>query len=339
MEKSVNATPSLSTATEPAYGWPQELARGIYLLRMPLPFRLNHINLYLLEDDAGWTLVDCGLNAPETQAVWDRVFADFLDAKPVIRIIVTHLHPDHIGCAQWLHEKAGAPVYMTRDEWRLARQVFDLPITHPRLIEEHYRKLGLEGAELNEMIRLAARYRKLVKVLPERVAYLHEHETLDIGGRQWRILLGHGHSPACACLWDEAGHLLLVGDHVLPSISPNVNLLAVGPNNPLDDYLASLGTFRNLPCSLMMPAHGVPSARFRERIDELIQHHITRLELLQNACKLQSRTAAQCVPLLFSPERHRAQPFFALGESAAHLVYLAERGSLKKEGESVWSFA
>jgi len=252
---------------------------------------------------------------------------------------VTHLHPDHIGCAQWLHEKSGARIYMTREEWRLAQEVFHVPVDDPRRIEEHYRRLGLEGVDLTEMIRLAARYRKLVKALPERITHLHEHETLDIGGRKWRILLGHGHSPACACLWDEAEHLLIVGDHVLPSISPNVNLLSVGPSNPLDDYLTSLGTFRNLPCSLLMPAHGMPSTRFRERIDELIAHHTVRLELLQSACTREPRTAAECVPLLFSPQRHRAQPFFALGEAAAHLVYLAERGSLSKEGEPVWKFA
>jgi len=335
----VSAIQLPNTPGEPVYGQPQELVRGVHLLRMPLPFNLNHINLYLLEDEEGWTLVDTGLNAPETKAIWERVLAGFLGGKPVIRIIVTHLHPDHIGCAQWLHEKVGAPIYMTRDELRLTQEIFDLPIANPRRIEEHYRGLGLQGSDLAEMIRLAARYRKLVPVLPERVAYLHEHETLDIGDRNWRILLGHGHSPACVCLWDDAQHLLIVGDHVLPSISPNVNLLSVGPTNPLDDYLTSLGTFRSLPCSLMMPAHGVPSIRFRERIDELIRHHLERLELLESACRREPRTAAECVPLLFSPERHRAQPFFALGESAAHLVYLAERGSLKKEGEPVWKFA
>jgi len=338
-ETLVSATQLTNAITIPEYGQPVELARGVYLLRMPMPFRLNHINLYLLEDAEGWTLVDCGLNTPESKAVWEHVLATFLSRRPLIRIVVTHLHPDHIGCAQWLHEKTGAQICMTPGEWRLAREVFHLPVANPRRIEDHYRLLGLEDVRLTEMIKLAAGYRKMVKVLPENVSYLHEHETLDIGGRHWRILFGHGHSPACACLWDEAEQLLIVGDHVLPTISPNVNLLSVGPSNPLDDYLTSLGTFRNLPCSLVMPAHGTPSSRFRERIDELIHHHTERLHLLESACSREARTAAECVPLLFAQELHKAQPFFALGESAAHLVYLAERGSLKKEGEHTWTFA
>jgi glyoxylase-like metal-dependent hydrolase (beta-lactamase superfamily II) len=319
------------------WGIPEELVRGVYRLRMPMPFRLDHINLYVLEDPEGWTLIDCGLNTPETMALWENALATHLSAKPVIRIVVTHLHPDHIGLANWLQQRTGAPVYMTKGEWQLAQDVFNLPLTDAPRLEKHYRSLGLQNDVLSSTVRQASAYRKLVKVLPERVMPLHEHETLEIGGRSWRILLGRGHSPACATLWDESEQLLIVGDHVLPSITPNINLLTVGPSNPLDDFLSSLGTFRSLPCTFVMPAHGAPISQFRERIDELIGHHSARLERLQHACAT-PLTAAECVPLLFKTDLPSHQYFFAVGESAAHLVYLTERGSLKREGDVTWKF-
>jgi glyoxylase-like metal-dependent hydrolase (beta-lactamase superfamily II) len=331
-------TETLSGAPVGEFGIPEEIAQGVYLLRMPLPFRLNHINLYLLDDPAGWTIVDCGLNKPESMAVWESVFATLMRDKPVIRIIVTHLHPDHIGLAHWLHSKTRAPIFMTAPEWQQAQRVFHLPVLDPARIEAHYRRLGLTDEPLQTMIRQASSYRKLVKVLPEHVHYLHEHETLDIGGRRWRILLGHGHSPACACLWDETDQLLIVGDHVLPTISSNINLLAVGPHNPLDDYLTSLSTFRGLPCHLFLPAHGPRTSRLHARIDELIAHHSAHLERLYAACA-EPRTAADCVPLLFGNDLPDHQFFFAIGESAAHLVYLTEQGRLKQDGDQSWQFA
>jgi glyoxylase-like metal-dependent hydrolase (beta-lactamase superfamily II) len=317
---------------------PSEVAQGVYLLRMPLPFRLDHINLYLLEDVDGWTVVDCGLNTPESAAVWQSVLDEFLRGKPVTRVIVTHLHPDHIGMAQWLHEHTGAPVFMTRNEWKLANDVFNLPVSNAAWIEAHYRRLGLEGESLRTTAKQASGYRRLVKVLPAQVRFLHEHETLDIGKRRWRILFGAGHSPACACLWDETDRLLIAGDHVLPTITSNINLLSVGPSNPLDDYLTSLTTFRELPCAVLLPAHGPPTAQYRERIDVLIRHHQQRLDILRSACN-EPRTAADCVPMLFESQLPAHQYFFAIGESASHLVYLMEHGQLRCEGELPWRFA
>jgi glyoxylase-like metal-dependent hydrolase (beta-lactamase superfamily II) len=320
-----------------AFGTPVEIAEGVYQLRMPLPFRLDHINLYLLEDTSGWTLVDCGLNKSEVMALWDRLLGGFFTKKPLERIVVTHLHPDHVGLAAWLQERTGAPIYMTRGEWQLAQGVFNLPAKDPPAIEAHYQRLGLADAALRTTAQQASAYRRLVKTLPVTVRHLHEHESLTLGTRRWRILFGAGHSPCCACLWDETSGMLIAGDHVLPDITSNVNLLTIGPRNPLDDYLTSLHTFRELPCQLLLPAHGAPTSRYHARIGELIQHHQVRLERLREACQ-QPRTAADCVPLLFNPNLPDHQYFFAIGEAAAHLVYLHEHGQLRKEGESTWRF-
>jgi glyoxylase-like metal-dependent hydrolase (beta-lactamase superfamily II) len=334
----LSETGSSPTDSEVLPGQLREIAPGVNLLRMPLPFRLNHINLYLLEDSDGWTLVDCGLNRPEVLTLWQEVLAGGLGGKPITRIVVTHLHPDHIGLANALQRLTGAPVFMTRREWRLAQDVFNLPLTNAAWIERHYRRLGLEGESLQAVASQASGYRRLVKELPADIHYLHEHETLDIGGRHWRILFGSGHSPASACLWDESDRILIAGDHILPTITSNINLLSVGPTNPLDEYLTSLRTFRALPCALLLPAHGSPVARYHERIEELIRHHEQRLDLLRAACR-EPRTAADCVPILFSGNLPVHQYFFAIGESASHLVYLSEHGNLRIDGEFPWRFA
>ncbi len=314
-----------------------EVARGVYLLRMPLPFRLDHINLYILDDSEGWTVIDCGLNTVESMTVWESLLASFLSDKPVIKIIVTHLHPDHIGLARWLQDKTKAPIYMTPPEWEMAQEVFSMPASDPTRLHAHYQRLGLQEERLQATIKQAASYQKMVKTLPQDVEFLQERDELSIAGRRWRIMLGKGHSPACACLWDEAEQILIGGDHILPNISPNINLLATGPSNPLQDYLVSLDAFRSLPCKTLLPAHGLPTSRYGERIDELLAHHAQHLECLQTACAA-ARTAAECVPFIFNGQLPDHQFYFAIGESAAHLVYLAEQGRLTRSGDASWRF-
>jgi glyoxylase-like metal-dependent hydrolase (beta-lactamase superfamily II) len=188
------------------------------------------------------------------------------------------------------------------------------------------------------MVRQAASFRKMVKQLPIEVTLLHGGEALDIGGRQWRVRIGQGHSPACACLWNPQERILIIGDHVLPSISPNINLLAVGPTDPLADYLASLRDFENLPCELPLPAHGVFVGSFQDRVRELQGHHERHLERLESFCD-EPRTAFDCVPHLFNGTLPDHQMYFALGEAAAHLAHLAVRGRLQKSGDKPWHFS
>jgi len=195
----LNAHVQLDLDTDTEFGRPIQLDEGVYQLRMPLPFRLDHINLYLLEDTSGWTLIDCGLNRPEVMELWLGLLNGFLKRKPLERIVVTHLHPDHIGLASWLQEQTGAPIYLTRGEWQLAQQVFNLPTRNAELIEAHYHRLGLQDTALQTTAKQASGYRRLVKTLPRAVRHLHEHEILNLNGRRWRILCGAGHSPACAC--------------------------------------------------------------------------------------------------------------------------------------------
>lgn len=327
------------TAENIQFGNPSQIVDGVYLLRMPMPFRLNHINLYLIEDAHGWTIIDCGLNNDETKAVWEEVFSGFLADKPVVRIIVTHLHPDHIGLAEWLRKKTGAPVYMSELEHELAELVFNLPIDDPAHIISFYKNLGVEGARLDSLLVQSSNYRELVKTLPQEVEYLEDGDVLTIAGREWDIRIGKGHSPACVCLWSSDLAAMIVGDHILPSISPNIGLLSVGPDDPLGDYLSSLREFRSIPCQTYLPSHGFPETSYGERIDDLLSHHSTHLLNLESLLAEPHRVI-DCVPHMFRSDLPDHQFYFAVGETASHLIYLESQGRLTRSGnDDVWLFS
>src|SRR4051812_9432207 len=100
--------------TLPAIGEVHQLAPGLGWLRMPLPFALDHINLWLLEDGAhGWAAVDCGVATDATREAWEQVFAGAMEGKPLLRVLASHCHPDHIGLSDWLCRRFGAPFWMT----------------------------------------------------------------------------------------------------------------------------------------------------------------------------------------------------------------------------------
>lgn len=323
--------------SRPPAGMPVKVLDGVYLLRMPMPFRLDHINLYLLEDSQGWTLVDCGLNTQETMVLWEALFTSFLHERPLTRIIVNHLHPDHIGLAEWLQRKTGASVLITQAEWKLANELFYLPQTDPSIVKRHYRSMGFQGGALDALVKHASGYRRMVKGLPQAVEIVSGGQVLTIGARSWEIRVGKGHSPECACLWNQEDRVLIAGDHVLPRISPNINMLCVGPGDPLDDYLRSLEDFHDLPCELLLPAHGLPITRFRTRVSELQDHHREQLARLEALCTRPS-TVAECLPYLFDAELPDHQLYFAAGETAAHLAYLAGKGRMTRAGADLWTF-
>ena len=109
----------------PALGTAIEVAPGVRWLRMGLPFALDHINLWLLRDRQddidGWTIVDCGISNDATRAAWEQVFAEQLDGLPVLRLIVTHMHPDHIGLAHWLTERWQVRMWISSTDYNAAR--------------------------------------------------------------------------------------------------------------------------------------------------------------------------------------------------------------------------
>lgn len=332
--------------TLPAPGTVMEVAPGVRWLRMPLPFALDHINLWLLADEVdgrrGWTVVDCGITRDEVKTLWERVFEDALDGLPILRVVVTHMHPDHVGLAHWLCERWQAPLHMSMTDYALAR-VFARGESGAGgdLAADHFARHGLNDPASVEKIKArASYYPSLVPRLPPAFRRMLDGSELSIGGRRWRAIAGYGHAPEHISLHCETLHTLISGDMLLPRISTNVSVFDVEPEaNPLPLFLASIERFRPLPAdTLVLPSHGKPFRGIAARIDQLRHHHDERLEDVLAACA-RPRTAAEIVPVLFRRELDLHQMTFAMGESLAHLHALWHDGRLiRQEGQGVIRF-
>ena len=319
-------------ATPPQPGETLPIAPGVLWLRMPLPFALDHINLWLIEDGPGWTIVDTGYAMPEAKAAWERIFAAHLGGRPVTRIVVTHFHPDHIGLAGWLAERWRVRLWITEKEWLYARVMSRGSDDFMALRCDFGRRAGLDMAASELFGEREKGYRRGVPSVPPAFRRIADGMVLDIGGREWRVVVGEGHAPELACLYcDEAG-VLIAGDQVLPRISPNVSVHPHEPGgDPLAQYLASLAKLREaVPAeTLVLPSHNLPFFGLHARIDELAAHHAKRCEELL-AVLNRPQSAVDVLPVLFRRPLDSHQTAFALGEALAHLHYLEGRGALDR---------
>ena len=297
---------------------------------MPLPFALDHINLWLLEDGPGWTIVDTGYAMTETTARWERVFAERLGGLPVTRIIVTHHHPDHIGLAGWLTERWQAPLCTSEKEWLFARLMTRAGDDSAELRRDFARRAGMDEAASGLFAEHHQGYRLGVPSVPAKFRRLADGLVVEIGGREWRVIVGEGHSPELACLYCAETGVLISGDQVLPKISPNVSVHAHEPDgDPLSRFLHSLDKLREaVPVeTFVLPSHDLPFLGLHARIDALAAHHRARGAEIIAACG-DPQSALQLLPVLFRRPLDRHQMAFALGEALAHLHYLAGRGEL-----------
>ena len=328
--------------TEPvAYEFPEtpdpgntlSLGNGITWLRMPLPFALSHINLWLLEDGDGCTLVDTGVCSEDSQTVWRRVLEKDLDGRPVTRVIVTHLHPDHSGCAGWLCDTLDVPLWMTREEYLLCRVLTaDTGRKAPSTGVNFYRAAGFPDHALDRYQKMFGMFGRFVAELPESYIRLQDGHSIEIGGREWEVIIGRGHSPEHACLYDADRNVLISGDQLLPTISSNVSVYPTEPAaDPLDDWLESLRSLKDrIPGDvLVLPSHGRPFRGAHHRLEQLIDEHESSLTALRERCNTPQR-AVDVFPALFRAPVRDSDLIMATGESLAHLNYLVHQGEIER---------
>ena len=329
----INAVLEYPLPALPEPGKLLDVADGVHWLRMPLPFALDHINLWLLRDGAGWVIVDTGFASDATREHWDRISADYLGGRPVHRIVATHLHPDHLGLAAWLAERFQADVWMTQAEFLYARALWSAADTGlPLPFADLYRRHGLDETRARSIAGRTGSYRRGVPRLPDHYRRLAGGDELTIDGRKWRVIIGQGHSPEHAALHCEELGALISGDMVLPKISTNVSVQPLEPDgNPLALFLRSLERYRPLASdTLVLPSHGAVFRGLHGRLDALAHHHEERFALLEEACRT-PRTAAELLTALFRRELDTHQLVFAMGEAVAHLNYLMHAGRLQRE--------
>lgn len=322
----------------PAPGAILEVSPGVHWLRMALPFALDHINLWLVEDGAGWAIVDTGVDDAATRAAWETVLA----GKTVTRLICTHFHPDHMGLAGWLAERHGVPLTATLGEWSFGRMLWldDGEDYHANQVE-HYRRAGCDAAHLDGVRQRSGSFRARVSPPPPAINDIRDGSRLDLSGQIWLVVEGSGHSPQHASLYCAEAGVLIAGDQILPRISPVVGVWPQQPDdNPLADFLASLEKLKELPAdTLVLPSHGLPFRGLHARADELARHHRHRLHHLLEAAT-EPVTALMLARALFRRELDAQQLGFVIGETLAHANYLVENGSLVREqrADGVWLY-
>jgi glyoxylase-like metal-dependent hydrolase (beta-lactamase superfamily II) len=325
----------------PELGQVHEIKPGILWVRMGLPFALNHINMWLLEDTietpagprTGWTAVDCGIANSSTREAWESIFAQHLRGLPIVRIICTHCHPDHVGLADWIATRWRVPLWMTAGEYAFARMMSaGLPGIDGNAMLPHFALHGAnDPALLQKLSERKEYYPTLVPSVPPTFNRIQDRQIIAIGQHGWRVITGFGHAPEHAALYCESLQILISGDMILPRISPNVSVFPVEPEaNPVQEYLDSLSKFSDLPTTtLTLPSHGKPFRGLHIRIAQLRDHHRDRLAEVLSAC-ITPQSAASIVPIMFTRPLDTHQLTFALGEALAHLHKLWYDGKLAR---------
>jgi glyoxylase-like metal-dependent hydrolase (beta-lactamase superfamily II) len=312
----------------PASGEVTELAPGVLWARFALPFRLNHVNIYLIRDAAGWVAVDTGVADDDTRAAWDALLAGPMRGEGLSGLIVTHFHPDHVGLAGWLTARFGIPLHMPRTEF-----LFSAAITHQALGKnpDFYERHGLSAEAVDRVTGKGHGYLRMTTGLPGHFNRLVHGGAITIGHRVFDVLTGGGHAPEQAMLHCAADKIFLSADQVLTRISPNISTESYEPDaNPLGEFLDSLALLaRTIPHDvLVLPGHHLPFTGLHVRIGELIAHHAGRCALIAQACRAAPRSAADLVPVVFERPLDPQQMSFAFHEVVAHVNYMRARGEL-----------
>jgi len=322
----------------PAPGTTTEIAPGVRWLTMPMGGSLSHINLYLIEDDNGWWVVDTGLSMEDTKELWLQIFDSELGGKPVVGVICTHMHPDHIGQALMITEHFRCPLYMTRTEYYQAKAFSQGGPSYQSswMGQQFYQRAGMPLEYLESLRKVWEQRSSGGMTMPEMPAgymRLEDGDVLTIGGRDWRVVVGSGHSPEHACLYCSSLKVMLSGDQILPIITSNVSVLPTEPYaNPLKVWMESHDKFLNTPAdTFVLPAHNLPFYGIRERLRELVGHHEDRMLAIEEHCMVQAATAKELLPVLFSRELDPRQMMMALGEAIAHLHLLLLRNRIERE--------
>lgn len=319
------------------------VAPGLTSARLPLPFALDHVHVWLLEEADGWTVIDTGVSSNRTRLLWDGIIERHFNQRLLRRLIATHYHPDHVGLADWLCQRFDAPLMMTQTEWLLARLLSqDQSSSLQAAYHSFYRAMGLDDAATAQLLERGNAYARGVPSVPAQFRRLKQGDQLEMGGYVWQVITSGGHSPEHACFYAEKGRLLIAGDMVLPRISPNVSVWPLEPDaDPLRDFLDGLSRLRQLPeDTLVLPSHGQPFQHLHQRIDELTHHHAERLMETEVDCRTNPRTVAEVTRTLFRRPLDTHQLSFATGEALAHLNHLVSQGKLKRSlrDDGVWLF-
>lgn len=326
----------------PEPGCATEVAQGVLWMRLPLPMALDHVNVYALDDGPGWTVIDTGFDTTRTRALWQTLLAGPLAGRPVLRVLATHHHPDHIGLAGWFQSEHGAELWTSRTAWLFARMlVLDEQERATPESLAFWRAAGMDAALLAKRAEERPfNFADVVAPMPVGFHRLSEGMQVAIGGRNWRVRMGNGHAPEHVTLWSMDDNLVIGGDQLLPGISANLGVYATEPDaDPVGEWLescAALSAFARDE-QLVLPGHKLPFTGLPLRLRQMTENHTGALDRLVAHLDV-PRRATECFAPLFKREIGDDVYGLALVETVAHLNHLLASGrvSRQRNDEGVW---
>jgi glyoxylase-like metal-dependent hydrolase (beta-lactamase superfamily II) len=333
----MSQTASPASLQAPAPGSFVQVAPGVHWIRLPMPYRLDHINVWAIEDGEGWALVDTGMRTEATVAAWEKLFAQQPFDRPLTRVFVTHMHPDHIGMAGWLTRKYGVQLWISRLEYLTCRVIVsDSGREAPADALRFYQEAGWSTGAIEGYRARFGNFGKNIYTLPDSFRRLEDRQVVRIGAHDWEVVGGNGHSPEHACLYCPALKVLISGDQVLPKISSNVSVQPLEPEaNPMDDWMASLDKVQaRVPDDvLVLPAHNDCFHGLHARIEHLRKGQEEAFSKLRELLREPRRVVDVFVALFRRPieEADAGLLGMATGEAVACLNYLIERGEAVKD--------
>jgi glyoxylase-like metal-dependent hydrolase (beta-lactamase superfamily II) len=318
----------------PPHGGFIEIAPRIWWARLPLPMRLNHVNVYLFEDDDGWTIFDAGVADGASRDAWESILSGLVRDRPIRRVIVSHFHTDHVGLAGWLCDRFDAEFLMSQTEYLLARvfqQNYSVESVRRQVRFFHGGGLPLAAAEGIARSRLGnLGYHE---PMPPQFERLAAGQFITLAGRRWTVLTGGGHAVEQVMLHCKEDGIFLAADQVMAEISPNISVGTLQPGgNPLRDFFISLDQIKaEIPAGVMvLSGHRRAFFGLHRRIDELKSHHQGRCDAILAAIDGKELTVLDLVPIVFGRSFEGDIVASAMGEALAHANYLAYDGRLDK---------
>jgi len=315
-----------------------KVAPGIYQLQIPMSASpLKNLNCYLIEGKDGWLMLDTGWYTPDAFNTLEIGLRDLgLDMADIATIVVTHIHPDHFGLAGKIKQLSPrTQLLMHRWESDLIESRYvkfaDLQDSIASMLQRHgVPSLNMSALQSASMLALQF----VTVTFPDDVLY--GGENINTGVYNLEVIWTPGHSPGHICLYEPQNQLLFSGDHVLPSITPNVSYHVQSGDNPLGNYLYSLQKLRNLPVHRVLPAHEHIFSNLQGRIQEIVDHHNRRKGEIQQVIAKEPHNAYEISSQItwdigLTWEQFPAlQKRFAVMETIAHLECMRWEGTVQR---------
>lgn len=329
-------------AEPPAHGESVQVAPGVLWIRLPLPMALDHVNVYALDDGESWTIVDTGIHSKRSVKLWESVLAGPLQGKPVGRVLLTHHHPDHVGMAGWLMERFDADLVSSRTAWLMARMlILDEEERPTQQALSYWRSAGMDP-DIYEARKADRPYNFADVCYPLPVGYtrIKQGDVIRAGGRDWDVHMGNGHAPEHVTLWSRNDNLVIAGDQIIASISPNIGVYPTEPEaDPLGDWMEACTRLARLARDdqLVLSGHKLPFTGLPVRMRQLIDNHHGALRRLRGHLET-PRVAAECFAPLFKRKIDRGTYGLALVEAVAHLNHMYHAGEVtrRRRADGAW---